>query len=162
MGTRRYARELAMQALFSMDMSCAFSPEALADYRRCFPPQKKVMPFFIRLTDGVLQYKTDIDDVVERYSSNWKVRRMACVDRNVLRLAVFELLYCEDIPTKVSINEAIDIAKKFGASESGSFINGILDSIRTALEKNELKTIPQTSSDVGSVALADDVGKETS
>ena len=102
----------------------------------------------------------DIDDVVERYSSNWKVRRMACVDRNVLRLAVFELLYCEDIPTKVSINEAIDIAKKFGASESGSFINGILDSIRTALEKDELKTIPQTSSDVGSVAPADEVGKE--
>ena len=73
MGTRRYARELAMQALFSMDMSCAFSSEALADYRRCFPPQKKVMPFFIRLTDGVMQYKADIDDVVERYSSNWKV-----------------------------------------------------------------------------------------
>ena len=73
---------------------------------------------------------------------------MACVDRNVLRLAVFELLYCEDIPTKVSINEAIDIAKKFGASESGSFINGILDSIRTALEKNELKTISETTVDV--------------
>jgi len=131
-----------MQALFSMDMSCTFSPEALADYRRCFPPHKRVMPFFVRLTDGVLIYKADIDEIIERYSSNWKVRRMACVDRNVLRLAVFELLYCEDIPTKVSINEAIDIAKKFGASESGGFINGILDSIRTALENNELKTIP--------------------
>ncbi len=142
MGTRRHARELAMQALFSMDMSCVFSPEALADYRRCFPPGERVMPFFNRLTDGVLQYIGDIDRVIERYSSNWKVRRMACVDRNVLRLAVFELLYCEDIPTKVSINEAIDIAKKFGASESGGFINGILDSIRTALEKNELKPIP--------------------
>lgn len=130
-----------MQALFSMDMSCAFTSEALGDYRRCFPPQNRVMPFFVRLTDGVLKYKQDIDDVIERYSSNWKVRRMACVDRNILRLAVFELLYCEDIPTKVSINEAIDIAKKFGASESGGFINGILDSIRTALENKELKTI---------------------
>ena len=66
---------------------------------------------------------------------------MACVDRNVLRLAVFELLYCSDIPAKVSINEAIDIAKKFGSSESGSFINGILDSIRLALDRDELKTI---------------------
>ena len=142
MGTRRHAREMAMQALFSMDMSCLFSPEALADYRRCFPPSDRVMPFFSRLTDGVLHSIADIDRVIERYSSNWKVRRMACVDRNVLRLAVFELLYCEDIPFKVSINEAIDIAKKFGASESGGFINGILDSIRTALEKNELKPIP--------------------
>ncbi len=152
MGTRRHARELAMQALFSMDMSCAFSPEALADYRSCFPPSERVMPFFNRLTDGVLKYIGDIDRVIERYSSNWKVRRMACVDRNVLRLAVFELLYCEDIPTKVSINEAIDIAKKFGASESGGFINGILDSIRTALEKSELKPIPLPPADDESLA----------
>jgi N utilization substance protein B len=159
MGIRRYARELSMQALFSMDMSCAFSLEGLAEYRRSFPPQKKAMPFFIRLTDGVLKHKADIDKVVERYSSNWKVRRMACVDRNILRLAVFELLYCEDIPTKVSINEAVDIAKKFGASESGSFINGILDSIRTALEKNEIKTIPQASFDAASQATVDCRGK---
>ncbi len=149
-----------MQALFSMDMSCAFSSEGLAEYRRSFPPQKKVIPFFVRLTDGVLQNKEDIDRIIERYSSNWKVSRMACVDRNVLRLAVFELLYCEDIPTKVSINEAIDIAKKFGASESGSFINGILDSIRMALERNELKTIPQTLSDTDSETTADVAGKD--
>ena len=141
MGTRRYARELAMQALFCMDMSCDFSPEALTDYSRCFPPNKHVTPFFKRLTGGVLQLRHDLDTVIERYSSNWKVSRMACVDRNVLRLAVFELLYCGDIPAKVSINEAIDIAKKFGASESGAFINGILDSIRTALDKGELKPI---------------------
>ncbi len=142
MGTRRFARELAMQALFSMDMNSAFSPEMLADYRRCFPPNKRVGPYFDRLTGGVLQYRDHIDKVIEQYSSNWKVRRMACVDRNVLRLAVFELLYCGDIPAKVSINEAIDIAKKFGSSESGSFINGILDSIRTALDKQELRTVP--------------------
>jgi transcription antitermination protein NusB len=142
MGTRRFARELAMQALFSMDMSCAFSKEKLADYRRCFPPGKRVGPYFERLMGGVLLYKDHIDRVIEQYSSHWKVRRMACVDRNVLRLAVFELLCCSDIPAKVSINEAIDIAKKFGSSESGSFINGILDSIRTALEKQELQTIP--------------------
>ncbi len=141
MGTRRFARELAMQALFSMDMSCAFSTEILEDYRRSFPPNKRVGPYFERLIGGVLQYRDHIDRVIEQYSSNWKVRRMACVDRNVLRLAVFELLYCGDIPAKVSINEAIDIAKKFGSAESGSFINGILDSIRTALDKQELETI---------------------
>jgi N utilization substance protein B len=138
MGTRRHARELAMQALFSMDMSYGFSEQMLADYCRCFPPNKRAYPFFERLTSGVLKSKSDIDQVIERYSSNWKVQRMACVDRNILRVAVYELLYCSDIPAKVSINEAIDIAKKFGASESGSFINGILDSIRTALETKEL------------------------
>jgi transcription antitermination protein NusB len=112
MGTRRYARELAMQALFSMDMNNVFSPEMLAEYGRSFLPNKKVGPYFQRMTEGVVQYKDHIDKVIEKYSSNWKVRRMACVDRNILRLAVFELLYCDDIPAKVSINEAIDIAKK--------------------------------------------------
>ena len=130
-----------MQALFSMDMSCAFSMEMLMDFCRCFPPNKRAYMFFERLATGVLQYKEDIDHVVERFSSNWKMRRMACVDRNILRLAVFELLYCADIPAKVSINEAIDIAKKYGSSESGSFINGILDSIRIALENHELHPV---------------------
>jgi N utilization substance protein B len=141
MGTRRHARELAMQALFAMDMNCGFSEQMLDDYCLCFPPNKRVYPFFKRLTDGVLKAKSDIDRVIERYSSNWKVQRMACVDRNILRVAVYELLYCADIPAKVSINEAIDIAKKFGTSESGSFINGILDSIRTALETKELAPV---------------------
>ncbi len=142
MGTRRHARELAMQALFSLDMSCTFSAEALAEYCRCFPPNKRTAAFFDRLAGGVLQTKQDIDRVIENYSSNWKVRRMACVDRNILRVALYEILYCADIPAKVSINEAIDIAKKFGASESGAFINGILDSVRTAIEKKELTPIP--------------------
>ena len=147
MGTRRHARELAMQALFSMDMGCGFSQQMLADYCQCFPPNKRVYPFFERLTDGVLKSKADIDQVIERYSSNWKVQRMACVDRNILRIAIFELLYCADIPAKVSINEAIDIAKKFGSSESGAFINGILDSIRTAIEIKELLPVSESKPD---------------
>jgi N utilization substance protein B len=64
---------------------------------------------------------------------------MACVDRNIIRIAVYELMYCRDIPSKVSINEAVDIGKRFGTEESGAFINGILDSIRMALEKNKIK-----------------------
>ena len=141
MGTRRQSREMAMQALFCMDMSCAFTMEMLADFCRCFPPGKRAYQFFERLTHGVLQYREGIDRVVEQYSSNWKMRRMACVDRNILRLAVFELLYCADIPAKVSINEAIDIAKKYGSMESGAFINGILDSIRMAMENKKLSPV---------------------
>lgn len=130
-----------MQALFSMDMSSGFSLQSLKQYCDCFPPGKRAYPFFERLVGGVVIYKRELDDIIERYSSNWKMRRMACVDRNVLRLAVFELLYCADIPAKVAINEAIDIGKKFGSSESGAFINGILDSIRIAIENEELKVV---------------------
>ena len=82
-----------MQALFSMDMNNAFSMKMLVEYSRSFPPNKKVAPYFQRLTEGVVQNKDHIDKVIETYSSNWKVRRMACVDRNILRLAVFEMLY---------------------------------------------------------------------
>lgn len=130
-----------MQVLFSMDMNGMFSEEALADYCRCFPPAKRVLPFFTYLTNGVLRHREQIDSVVEQFSNNWKIRRMACVDRNILRLAVFELLYCADVPSKVAINEAIDIGKKFGTPESGSFINGIIDSIRLAIEKRQLTAI---------------------
>ena len=127
-----------MQALFSMDMSSRFSKQAVDDYCACFNPDKRVVPFFSRLVHGVLDHREALDGIIERHSSNWKMRRMACVDRNVLRLAVFELLFCEDIPAKVAINEAIDIGKKFGSTESGAFINGILDSIRKAMQEQEL------------------------
>jgi N utilization substance protein B len=147
MGIRRQARELAMQALFSMDMSCSFSKQALTDYCKCFQPDKRALPFFKRLVVGVFEHKQDLDSIIEGYSNNWKMRRMACVDRNVLRLAVFELLYCPDIPAKVSINEAIDIGKKYGSTESGAFINGILDSIRLAIENQQLKPVAEPLSD---------------
>ena len=134
-----------MQALFSMDMSNAFSAEMFEDYCGCFPPGKRYYRFFEYLVKGVLENKVLIDLVVERYSSNWKIRRMACVDRNILRIGVFEMLFSTDIPVKVSINEAIDIGKRFGTPESGAFINGILDSIRLAIESGALKKPPAAS-----------------
>ena len=135
MGTRRQARELAMQALFYMDMRKDASEEMLEYFCGCFCPSKKSRPFFIKLVNGVLKTKGRIDALVERFSQNWEINRMSCVDRNVMRIAVYEMLYCGDIPPKVSINEAVDIGKKFGTQESGAFINGIMDSIRGALEK---------------------------
>jgi N utilization substance protein B len=135
MGTRRQARELAMQALFYMDMRKDASEEMLEDFCGCFCPSKKSRPFLIKLVTGVLETKGRIDALVERFSQNWQISRMSCVDRNVMRIAVYEMLYCGDIPPKVSINEAIDIGKKFGTQESGAFINGIMDSIRGSLEK---------------------------
>ena len=122
-----------MQALFYMDMRNNLSLPMLESFCDNFRPPKKVHPFFLTLVNGVVAAKSDIDALIEQFSKNWKINRMSCVDRNVMRIAVYELLYCEDIPPKVSINEAVDVGKKFGTEESGAFINGIMDSIRDAL-----------------------------
>jgi N utilization substance protein B len=144
MGTRRTSREQALQALFYMDMHRDQQEDPVDLFCSCFTQDKPAGPFFHRLVDGVRQNRETIDTVIEQFSSNWKISRMSCVDRNILRIAVFELLYCADIPPKVSINEAIDVGKRFGTEESGAFINGILDSIRLAMEANKLQRIPKT------------------
>jgi N utilization substance protein B len=139
MGNRRKSRELAMQALFYMDMNQNDSNELLERFCLNFTLSKKARPFFLKLVRGVIQSKPELDSIIETFSDNWKINRMACVDRNIMRIAVYELLYCQDIPSKVSINEAIDVGKKFGTEESGAFINGILDSIHIALKKKKIK-----------------------
>lgn len=127
-----------MQALFYMDIHQNSSQELLERFCEYFSPPEKTRPFFFKLVNGVLATRTEIDVLIERYSENWQLSRMSFVDRNVIRIAVYEMLYCSDIPPKVSINEAVDIGKKFGTEESGAFINGIIDSIRIELEKKEL------------------------
>jgi len=139
MGTRRKARELAMQALFYMDMRRDFSEETFGRFCDNFAPKPDVRPFFLRLVHGVLRSQTELDPLIERFSENWSLGRMSGVDRNVMRIAVYEMVCCRDIPAKVSINEAVDIGKKFGTEESGAFINGIVDSIRAAVEAGELQ-----------------------
>jgi len=124
-----------MQALFYLDMRNNASVEMLERFCGNFSPSKRSRPFFLKLVNGVLESKDELDALIERFSKNWDIKRMSGVDRNVMRIAVFELLYCDDIPPKVSINEAVDVGKKFGTEESGSFINGIMDSIRLELEE---------------------------
>lgn len=138
MGSRRRSRELAMQALFYMDSRQLFGSQYVQLFCHCCPPSSLERPLFEHITNGVLNLRRRLDPLIERFSSNWKISRMSCVDRNVLRIAVFEMLCCADIPAKVSINEAIDIGKKFGTEESGAFINGILDSIRLAIEGGQI------------------------
>lgn len=144
MGTRRRSRELAMQALFYMDMTHNNSEENLELFCKNYTPPKKAFPFFFKLVKGVMHTGSEVDSIIERFSSNWKISRMVGVDRNVIRIAVYEMLCCHDIPPKVSINEAIEIGKKFGTEESGAFINGILDSINIALEKEDIKIRAET------------------
>ena len=140
MGNRRRSRELAMQALYYMDINQNLSFEMLDLYCESFTLPKKALPFFLKLVKGVVHNRPEIDSYIERFSNNWKIGRMSCVDRNILRLAVYEIFFCSDIPPKVSINEAIDVGKKFGTEESGAFINGILDSIRLSFKKEDLKS----------------------
>ena len=139
MGNRRKSRELALQALFYIDMSKESAPDALRFFCDTFTPPRIARPFFMKLVCGVISAMRPIDGLLERFSSHWKLGRMSCVDRNILRVAIFELFCCRDIPPKVSINEAIDIGKKYGTEDSGAFINGILDSIRLAMETEGLQ-----------------------
>jgi len=144
MGTRRVSREQALQALFYMDMHRDPVDDPVGKFCSCFSQDQPTEPFFHRLVDGVRENQSTIDGVIEQFSNNWKLSRMSCVDRNVLRIAVFELLFCGDIPHKVSINEAIDVGKRFGTEDSGGFINGILDSIRMAMDQDRLSGFSKT------------------
>jgi N utilization substance protein B len=102
-------------------------------YWENFQPSPKAREFCQKLVEGVRRSQDQIDPLIEENSENWSLKRMAAVDRNILRLATFELLYCPEIPFKATLNEAIELAKKFGSDDSGAFINGILDKIHSLL-----------------------------
>ncbi|WP_299977150.1 transcription antitermination factor NusB [Desulfobacula sp.] len=133
MGDRRQARELALQALFFFDMDKSDSDQSLEIF--CAGNEEKftqgVTPFFLDLVKGVKENGSQIDALLNKYSKNWKISRMPVVDRNIMRMAIFEFLKCSDIPCSVTINEAVEIGKKYGTRDSGSFINGVLDRIRS-------------------------------
>ncbi|WP_022667972.1 transcription antitermination factor NusB [Desulfospira joergensenii] len=134
MGDRRQSRELALQALFFLDINKADQGlEAFCD-ERTEELTDNVKPFFMDLVQGVTKGMDEIDDLLNRYSKNWKLSRMPVVDRNIMRIAAFEILKRPDIPPSVSINEAVEIGKKYGTRDSGPFINGILDRIRLEFE----------------------------
>ncbi len=131
MGVRRRAREIALQVLYQREFNRRGIDEALSLFWNNFEALKGAMDFSERIIRGVEQHREELDRIIEKYSSHWKIGRMAHVDRNILRIAIYELLHCNDIPPKVAINEAIDIGKKFGSEDSGSFINGILDKVKS-------------------------------
>jgi len=133
MSIRRRTREIALQVLYQLDISQGDAQEVLDLYWENFKPSPKAREFCQRLIEGVRQSQSQIDQLIEENSENWTLKRMAMVDRNILRLATFELLHCPDIPFKATLNEAIELAKKFGTDDSGAFINGILDKIHSLL-----------------------------
>lgn len=136
MGTRRQSREYALQMLYQLEISQDNLEHVLKHYwERQVAEDDETKEFTHFLVSGVVGQKNEIDEFIAKYSTHWKLSRMAAVDKNILRLAVFELRNCQDIPLKVTLNEAIEIAKKFGSEESGSFINGVLDKIAKEVKK---------------------------
>ena len=133
MGTRRKARELALQVLYQIEFCNVEADNAFDLFCQCFEASKRAVPYARRLVDGVKERRTEINDLLSSYADNWRPERMSVVDRNLLRLALFELCFEDEVPATVVINEAIEVAKRFGTEESASFINGILDAVRVAI-----------------------------
>ena len=158
MGKRREARERAVQFLFQHDLNAPENLEAalaqfwesqrtaaIAEEKAAatwgqpteLPPptaeEAEVRLFAEPLIRGAIEHRDALDEQIKKYAKNWELHRIAAVDRNVLRLAIYEMLYREDIPPVVSINEAVDIAKKFSTQDSGKFVNGILDKVKGEL-----------------------------
>ena len=143
MGGRRKSRELALQILYQIDVNHESPRSALDLFWWNFKSWEDHREFTERLVEGVCEYRKEIDTIIKKHSENWKLERMPRVDRNVLRLAVYEIFYCHDIPFKVTINEAVDLGKKYGTEKSGSFINGILDSVSISIHGDGTQSIDQ-------------------
>ncbi|MBN2468320.1 MAG: transcription antitermination factor NusB [Deltaproteobacteria bacterium] len=126
---RRKARELALQILYEVDLSKQSLPDVLSSFADHFHSRRALDEFTTRIVRGVTAHRDEIDRCLKECSENWTLGRMSAVDRNILRMAVFEILWCADIPRPVSINEAIELGKKFGNEKSAPFINGVLDKI---------------------------------
>ncbi|MDW7772739.1 MAG: transcription antitermination factor NusB [Desulfobulbaceae bacterium] len=135
MGLRRKSREIALQFLFGHDFqerkNDIDSIEAeLNEFCGCFETGKKALPYARKLITGICSQLTEIDKLLAAHSHNWRLERMSGVDRNILRIAVYEMRFSEDVPAKVAINEALELAKYYSISDSIPFINGVLDAVQ--------------------------------
>ncbi|MBW3566105.1 MAG: transcription antitermination factor NusB [Acidobacteria bacterium] len=129
MGARRTARELALQMLFQQDLSGNSSERILDTFEDYLRAKETVRRFARRLFVGAWEKKDDIDSMIADQAEHWRVSRMAAVDRNIIRMAVFEMLHEKDAPPLVVIDEAVELAKRFGSDRSSQFVNGVLDGI---------------------------------
>ena len=138
MRKRTLSREIALRVLYAWEITKDPPEECLERY---WASGEEVSPdirqFAEALIAGVFANREEIDRIIAAYATNWDIGRMATVDRNVMRIAAFELLFIEDMPSKVAINEAIEMAKKYGDKDSGKFVNGILDKISKTEAKRE-------------------------
>ena len=138
--SRRKARIAALEMLYQLDMADGDIKDITAMQFEEKNLAKDAEGFILRLVNGVWEHRREIDRLIETNAENWSVYRITLIDRNILRLAAFEMVYCPDIPFKVAIDEAIGLGKIYGAEDSGAFINGILDKIGQglSLKKEEI------------------------
>ena len=140
---RTRAREIALQLLFQADLRGpgyeADLGEKLADLaRKEANEDAEVAPFAERLVAGTLQHRDMIDERLKSVTRNWDLKRMAAVDRNVLRMSIYELMFCPDVPPKVAINEAIELGKSYGGTDGHKFVNGVLEKLAVELRADEI------------------------
>jgi N utilization substance protein B len=138
MRKRTKSREFALQVLYQIDITHEKPDTALDNFWQDHADEElddEIRSFASDIAKGVVEKLVDIDRKIAQYAANWQLERMAVVDRNILRLGCFELMFRDDIPPKVSINEAVDLAKKFSGVESGKFVNAILDKVKIEFEK---------------------------
>ncbi len=131
MSTRRQAREMALQMLYQSDVGGAEEEQVLAGFRptEYSADGERAFSYARSLVEGTLSHRQEIDDLIRQQAEHWRLERMPPVDRNILRLAVYEFLYQTDVPKLVILDEAIELAKEFGSEQSGRFVNGLLDGI---------------------------------
>ena len=149
MRSRRQAREKALQFLYAHEINPPENLEEELD-RFWISQSSQKLPENLRdfsdpLIRGVIEHRENIDSLIRQHSRNWDFNRIAVVDRNMIRLAIYEMLHCMDIPPVVSINEAIDIAKRFSTDESGRFVNGILDRVRQDVMRPARISVPEST-----------------
>lgn len=145
MGVRRRAREQSLRFLYQIELKYdSFDIKNLNSELEQFwanrdrPIDYDVREFSDKIITGTLENRESIDNLISAYSANWKINRISKIDKQILRMSIYELLYLHDVPKSVVINEAIEIAKKYGSEESSSFINGILDRIKNDLAKGDI------------------------
>ena len=134
MGRRRKAREDTLRILFRLEFENKQIEKTLDQYWKSKKASEEIKEYSTWLVNGVISDQAKIDNIIQQVSEHWRISRMALVDRNILRMAVFELLYEEKIAPAIVINEAIEIAKKYSGEEAATFVNGILDAIRKDLK----------------------------
>lgn len=139
MGVRRDGREAAVQFLYLRDLNGDTNLEAFYKFRGLSPSARR---FCGGLTDGTLAKQAEIDEIIRQNTQNYELTRISVVDRNVLRVAIYEMIHCPETPPVVAINEAIEIAKKYSTEESGRFVNGVLDQIRGTLGRPARTAVP--------------------
>jgi N utilization substance protein B len=137
MGARTTAREAALQMLFALDTTGNDVDQVVFDYWRETPGDPEGKTYANELVHGATEVVGELDRRIAGASANWRVDRMTRVDRNVLRLGVYELLYRLDVPRAVALDEAVELAKRYGAEDSGAFVNGVLDQVADVCGRSE-------------------------